>query len=99
MLLSKTTVIPLIIIFANVAIITIIAFGFNYGYKFENLKIIGVTNWFLIIYLLVNYFRWGWTFMDKSLFFIFGGVSLLCLGIHLEKKRSIVKNKTKEMPR
>ncbi|MBQ9149996.1 DUF2157 domain-containing protein [bacterium] len=95
LLLAKTTIIPLVVLLANVAIIAIIAFGFNYGYKYENLKIIGLTNWFLVIYLIVNYFRWAWSFMDKSLFFILGGVALLYLGIYLEKKRTFVKNKNK----
>ena len=39
---------------AHIAIIAIISFGYNYGYKFKNIKIISSTNWYLIIYLLIN---------------------------------------------
>lgn len=78
---------PLIMISANIALITIISFGYNYGYKFENSKIIGLTNNFLIIYLLVNYCRWGWNYMEKTAFFLIGGILLLAGGMFLEHKR------------
>ena len=82
-----------VVILANVFIIAMIVFGFNYGYKFENGKIIAITNWMLTIYLIVNYLRWGWSFMDKSLFFILGGSALLTLGLFLEKRRKEVVRK------
>lgn len=77
-------------IFVNLTLIAMIIFGFNYGYKFENGNIIAVSNWMLTIYLLVNYCRWGWSYMDKSLFFILGGIVLLSLGLFLEKKRKSI---------
>lgn len=82
--------VPFVMIMANLFIIAMIFFGFNYGYKFENIHIIGTANWMLIIYLTVNYCRWGWSFMDKSLFFLLGGICLLTLGLYLEKKRKTV---------
>ena len=87
MLLLPSVSIPTVTIFANIAIITIISAGFNYGYKFENNHIIGLTNWFLITYLTLNYCRWGWNYMEKAAFFIIGGVCLLALGMFLEKNR------------
>lgn len=83
----------LVVFLANALIIAMITFGFNYGYKFENDRIIGVTNWMLIIYLIVNYCRWGWSYMDKSLFFILGGCVLLTLGLFLEKRRKEIMEK------
>ena len=77
----------IVMLFANLFIIAMVMFGFNYGYKFENAGIIAVTNWMLTIYLVVNYCRWGWNYMDKSLFFILGGSALLALGLFLEKRR------------
>jgi len=84
---------PLVVFLANALIIAMISFGFNYGYKFENSNIIGVTNWMLTVYLAVNYCRWGWSFMDKSLFFILGGACLLALGLYLEKRRKEIVRK------
>ena len=84
---------PVVMVLANIFIIAMIIFGFNCGYKFENARIIGVTNWMLTIYLAVNYCRWGWSFMDKSLFFILGGSCLLALGLFLEKQRKKVTGK------
>lgn len=74
-------------ILANLAIITMISAGYNYGYKFENNNIIALTNWFIIIYLTTNYCRWGWDMMDKALFFMLGGIGLLALGMYLETRR------------
>lgn len=79
-----------VVFFANIFIIAMLFFGFNYGYKFEQEKIIGVVNWMLILYLLVNYCRWGWSFMNKTLFFILGGTCLLLLGLYLEKRKKEV---------
>lgn len=83
----------IVILFANIFIIAMLCFGFNYGYKFEQEKIIGTTNWMLILYLLVNYCRWGWSFMDKTLFFLFGGTCLLMLGLYLEKRKKEIVRK------
>ena len=93
MLLTLPSVnINFVMILANILISAMIAFGFYYGYKFEIEKIINTTNWMLTIYLLVNYCRWGWSFMDKTVFFMFGGISLLSLGLFLEKqKREVFK--------
>ena len=85
--------VELVYIIAHFAIIAIIMFGYDYGYKFENVKIISRTNNFLIIYLLLNYLRWGWTYYDKALFFIIGGILFICLGIFLENKKNVLKNK------
>ena len=82
-----------VMLLANLFIISMVIFGFNYGYKFENGAIIAITNWMLTIYLIVNYCRWGWSFMDKSLFFILGGILLLTLGLFLEKRRKEVVGK------
>lgn len=93
-ILPKISV-PCVMIFSNIAIITMISAGYNYGYKFENNGIIGLTNWFIIIYLTVNYCRWGWNLMDKALFFILGGICLLALGMFLENRRKKIMNKDK----
>lgn len=95
MLLLPSLYEPVFIVLANIFIIAMIIFGFNCGYKFENGRIIAVTNWMLTIYLAVNYCRWGWSFMDKSLFFILGGMCLLALGLFLEHKRKKVTGKDK----
>lgn len=85
--------VPCVMVFANIAIITMISAGFNYGYKFENNNVIALTNCFIIIYLTLNYCRWGWDMMDKALFFVLGGIGLLALGMFLENRRKKVMKK------
>ena len=89
----STVSVSCVMILANLAIITMISAGYNYGYKFENNNMIALTNWFIIIYLTVNYCRWGWDMMDKALFFILGGIGLLALGMFLENRRKKVTKK------
>lgn len=79
-------------IIAHLLIMFITASGFNFGYKFENEKLINLSTTFLIIYLTTTYCRFGWSFLDKTLFFILGGISLLGLGIFLEKKKKEIVN-------
>lgn len=86
----------LVVVLANIIIIAMIAFGFNYGYKFENERIINTANRMLTIFLIVNYCRWGWNFMDKTLFFLLGGISLLALGLFLEKQKKEIIKKEKQ---
>ncbi len=76
-----------IMLLAHIFIITIITYGYNYGYKFKDAKIVGIVNWFLVVYLTINYCRWSWDFMEKTLFFLIGGFALLSLGIFLERKQ------------
>lgn len=76
---------------AHIAIIAIISFGYNYGYKYRNIKIISSTNWYLIIYLLINYCRWSWNYLNKTAFFLIGGTLLLALGIYFEKSQRKLK--------
>jgi uncharacterized membrane protein len=87
---SVSTVPALIVIQA--LIILIVAAGFSFGYKFENVKLINLSTTLLIIYVLTTYCRWGWSFFNKALFFILGGVILIGLGLYLErKKKEIIK--------
>ena len=76
---------------AHIAIIAIISVGYNYGYKYKNIRIISSTNWYLIIYLLINYCRWSWDYLNKTAFFMIGGLLLLSLGIYLEKSQRKLK--------
>ena len=87
--------VPCVMFIANISIITMISAGYNYGYKFENSSIIGLTNWFLITYLTINYCRWGWNYMEKATFFILGGIGLLAIGMFLENKRKNLIKKEK----
>ena len=85
-----------IIITAHLFIIFIIAMGLYRGYKYENVSLINLSNFFLLIYILSVYCRYGWSFMDKTLFFLIGGIGLVSLGIFLEKDKNKRLKTTKE---
>lgn len=82
----------IIAVISHIAIISMISIGYIYGYKYEQPRTIGLINWFLVIYLIVNYCHWGWSSMEKATFFIIGGICLLAIGMFLEtNRRKIIK--------
>lgn len=74
-------------IIVHLFLVAMISEGFSYGYKFENVKLINLSTTFLIFYLITIYSKFGWTYFDKTLFFICGGIILFGLGFVLEKKK------------
>ncbi len=82
--------IPLALILIHTLIILIITACFSFGYDFENIRIIDLGTTFLMLYVIAVYCRWGWSFFDKTLFFILGGSLLLGLGFYLEKKKKAI---------
>ena len=92
-LLTANEVVPAVImILSHFALISMIVFSFHYGYKEEKERIAGLANNFLTIYIAVIYCRWGWSYMNKTLFFLIGGIVLLITGIYLERKRRELKS-------
>lgn len=85
-----------IMITAHCLIIFIIAMGLCQGYKFENISLINLINFFLLIYILSVYCRYGWNYIDKTLFFLIGGIGLVSLGIFLEKDKNKRLKSTKD---
>ena len=92
-LITANEVTPAVImILSHFALISMIVFCFHYGYKEEKERIVALANQFLTIYIAVIYCRWGWNYMDKTAFFLIGGIVLLSTGIYLERKRRELKS-------
>lgn len=70
----------------------------GYFKKEENLVNLGA--FFMFMFILVKYFDWFFSFMDKSVFFIGAGILLFVVGWFMEKGRrymiSNIKNSTPE---
>lgn len=94
LLLCHSVNIAFVMCLAHVFLVFMIFQGFYWGYKFENISLINLNNFFFIIYILSVYSRFGWNYLDKTLFFLLGGAILLTLGIFLEKgKNKFIKAK------
>ena len=72
---------------AHFFIIIMISEGIYIAYKTENIPKINQNNFFLLIYILSIYCRYGWSYLHKSIFFTIGGILLISLGIFLEKQK------------
>lgn len=98
MLVSANVNPVLIMILSHIFLISILSLGIYWGYKYENISLINLSNLFLLIYLLSVYCRYGWNYIDKTIFFLLGGIGLVSIGIFLEKgkKRLLADRKPEE---
>lgn len=62
------------------------------GYQKSDIKIVNVGIFWMSIFIFARYFDFFWDLMDRSLFFIVGGIILVLGGIALERKRKQLKN-------
>lgn len=61
------------------------------GYQREDMKLVNMGMFWLTVFIVVKYFDWFWDLLDRSLFFLVGGLILVLGGIALEKKRRQLK--------
>ncbi len=80
-----------VIIGTHIFLITMFYYAIQYGYKFENAKLISMAHAFIGIYLFVMFCRYGWSFFDKTIFFLLSGIILITMGIVFERKRKELK--------
>lgn len=61
------------------------------GYNREDMQLVNLGMLWLSIFLVAKYFDWFWKLLERSIFFIVGGLILVLGGIALEKKRRQIK--------
>ena len=61
------------------------------GYQRSDIKVVNIGIFWFSIFLFAKYFDFFWDLMDRSIFFIVGGLILVLGGIALERKRRILK--------
>tara|TARA_Y100000310_G_C20645282_1_gene796210 strand:+ start:173 stop:1369 length:1197 start_codon:yes stop_codon:yes gene_type:complete len=62
------------------------------GYQRSDIKIVNIGIFWLSVFILAKYFDFFWDLMDRSLFFIVGGLILVLGGIAMERKRRQIKD-------
>ena len=80
----------LIMLISHFLIIIMIISGFKWGYKFKKQSLVNQATFFLTIYVISTYCKFGWTYLNKTLFFLIAGAILIGLGHITEKKRKEV---------
>lgn len=61
------------------------------GYNKSDIKIVNVGIFWMSVFIFAKYFDFFWDLLDRSIFFIIGGLILVLGGIALEKKRKQLK--------
>jgi uncharacterized membrane protein len=79
------------VILFNLALAGIIFVLLQQGYKRRDIEVVNIGLGFFVILLISRYFDFFWGLLDRSLFFIIGGIVLLLGGIALERKRKQIK--------
>ncbi len=68
-------------------------FGFiMLGYQRKEETLINFGSFFLFVFILVKYFDWFFSFMDKSVFFIGAGFLMFVVGWFMERSRKFLIN-------
>lgn len=67
------------------------------GYQRADIKIVNTGIFWTSIFVLAKYFDFLWDLMDRSLFFIVGGLILVLGGIAMERKRRQIKEDFTEL--
>lgn len=61
------------------------------GYQRSDIKIVNMGIFWLSVFIFAKYFDFFWHLLDRSLFFIVGGLILVLGGIAMERKRRQIK--------
>ncbi len=77
----------LYIVLFNLIISGIIFVLLYVGYQRSDMKLINIGMGFFSLLVIVRYFDFFWNLLDRSLFFLIGGIILVLGGISLELKR------------
>jgi len=62
-----------------------------WGYHREDITLVNLGMFWLSIFIVAKYFDWFWELLEKSTFFLLGGIILVLGSIALEKKRRQIK--------
>jgi len=81
---------PLIAVMFNLVYFSMLIWLIFFGMRTGNSHLVNISFLFFGITLLSRYFDTFWGLLDRSLFFMAGGVVLIVLGVILEKKRRSV---------
>ena len=85
---SETSIYVIIfnLLFAGIAILFLYL-----GYRREDMTLVNLGMFWLSAFLIAKYFDWFWKLLEKSTFFLIGGIILVLGSIVLEKKRRQIK--------
>ncbi|MEK6869059.1 MAG: DUF2157 domain-containing protein [Nanoarchaeota archaeon] len=61
------------------------------GYHREDMTLVNLGMFWMSIFLIAKYFDWFWELLERSTFFLIGGIILVLGSIVLEKKRRQIK--------
>lgn len=89
---SSTTI--YVVIF-NLVLAWVILLFLYVGYKQEDMKLVNMGMFWVATFIVVRYFDWFWGLLDRSIFFMVGGLILVLGGIALERKRRQIKTQFK----
>jgi uncharacterized membrane protein len=79
------------VILFNLVLAGIIFLLFQQGYYRQDMAIVNTGLFFFVVFIIAKYFDFFWGLLDRSAFFIVGGVILLALGTIVERKRREIK--------
>jgi len=86
-LLANPEAVSLNTVFANAALAIFALLNIYLGVEIQKPLIFNMGIFIFVIFILTRFVDAVWKLREKSLFFIFGGIVILSLGVFLEKQR------------
>jgi len=80
----------------NSSLLLLSIFSMVYGFQKESLMIFNTGVIIFSSFVVIRYFDTLWKLMDRSIFFIIGGLIILATGFFLENKIKVLKRKIKD---
>ena len=85
---SSTTIYVIIFNLVLAGVIFLLLYA---GYEREDMKLVNMGMFWVATFIVVRYFDFFWGLLDRSIFFMVGGLILVLGGIALERKRRQIK--------
>jgi uncharacterized membrane protein len=96
LLIKRGDLILLNTIIMNSSLLLLSIFSMVYGFQKESLMIFNTGVIIFSSFVVIRYFDTLWKLMDRSIFFIIGGLIILATGFFLENKIKVLKRKIKD---
>lgn len=84
------------VVLFNLLFAALTIFFIYLGYNDEDIRLVNLGMLWLAIFLIAKYFDWFWDLLEKSVFFLVGGLILVLGSIALERKRRQIKVKFRQ---
>lgn len=80
----------------NIILLLFAIISILYGFEIQNVKIFNLGIVIFVLFVVIKYFDVFWRLLDRSIFFVVGGLVLIIGSVILERKRKRIVEEMKK---